>query len=240
MFRAYQWQNDYTLASYEASHHPESPATLALLSNTAYKYQEYGVAEEAINSARTLLPTESSYAINSLVIAVLLKKPIDVTLVNEINTKLKNNPFSTSTQISFAHISTHLSKSEFEPLRPYFITWLNIILKNLGASKQASIYQYFLAKAYLITGNTLGAINAHQQAFHLNNEFLNPLFETGNIFLALKQPDNARIVLAQIEDANTNPALTINFDRHINELKLAIQQIENNSSIHSLKGALVK
>jgi tetratricopeptide (TPR) repeat protein len=233
MFRAYQWQNDYTLASYEASHHPESPATLALLSNTAYKYQEYGVAEKAINTARTLLPTESSYAINSLVIAVLLEKPIKVTLINEINTKLKNNPFSTSTQISIAHISTHLSKSEFEPLRPYFVTWLEIILEKLGDSQQASIYQYFLAKAYLITGDTLGSINAHQQAFHLNKEFLNPLFETGNIFLALQQPSNARIVLNQIEEANANPSLKINYNRHINELKLAIQKIENGSPISS-------
>ena len=235
MFRAYQWQNDYTLASYEASHHPKSPATLALLSNTAYKYQEYDVAEKAINSARTILPSESSYAINSLVIAILLKKPISTDLVEETNTKLKNNPFSTSTQISFAHISTHLAKKEFETLRPYFITWLEIILNKLGETKQASIYQYFLAKAYLITGNTLAAINAHQHAFNLDRKFINPLFEAGNIFLALKQPSNARIVLAQIEEANANPDLNRHYDKHIKELKLAIQEIEKGTAVETVK-----
>lgn len=226
MFRAYQWQNDYTLASYEASHHPESPATLALLSNTAYKYLEYDVAEKAINSARMLLPSESSYAINSLVITILLKKPINSALVDEINTKLASNPFSTTTQNSFAHISTHLAKKEFEPLRPYFITWLEIILNKLGDTQRASIYQYFLAKAHLMTGNTLGSINAHQQAYNLDKKFINPLFEIGNIFLALKQTDNARIILKEIEKANKNPDLLRHYDLHINELNTAILQIE--------------
>lgn len=226
MFRAYQWQNDYTLASYEASHHPESPATLALLSNTAYKYQEYTVAEDAINTARTLLPTESAYAINSLVIAVLLEKPIDKALTEEILNKLTLNPLSATTQISLAHISTHLAREEFTPLRHHFIDWLNVILNKLGSSKQSSIYHYFLAKAYLITGNTLGAINAHQQAFHHNKLFLNPLFESANIFLTLQQSNNARIVLAQIEQANANPKLERNYKKHIDELRLAIQTLE--------------
>ncbi len=226
MFRAYQWQDDYTLASYEASHHPKSPATLALLSNTAYKHKKYDVAEKAINSARTILPSESAYAINSLIIAILLEKPIDPNLVGEINSKLANNPFSASTQISFAHISTHLAKKEFEPLRPYFITWLEIILKKLGNTKQSSTYQYFLAKAHLMTGNTLGAINAHQQAFFVNQKFINPLFEAGNIFLELRQTENAKIVLAQIEKANANPELKRDYSSHIQALREAIKKIE--------------
>jgi len=226
MFRAYQWQDDFTLASYEASHHPKSAATMALLSNTSYKYQKYDVAEKAINSARTILPSESAYAINSLVIAILLEKPINSELVDEINIKLTNNPFSASTQIALAHISTHLAKKEFEPLRPYFIIWLEIILKKISNTKQSSTYQYFLAKAHLMSGNTLGAINAHQQAFFVNKKFITPLFEVGNIFLELKQTENAKIVLAQIEKANKNPELERHYDTHIQELKEAIKKIE--------------
>jgi len=227
MFRAYQWQNDYTLAKYEASHHPKSPATLALLSNTAYKYKEYEEAESAINSAREIQPFETSYAINSVVIAVLLNKPVSNKLADEVKTKIDTNPFSASTQIAFAHISKHLNNKAFKPLQPYYVEWLEILLKKLSDTRQASIYHYFLAKAYLATGNTLGAINSHQQAFNLDKKFINPLFEIGNIFLALKQPDNARIVLAQIEKANVNPELDRHYDIHIQELNDAINKIDN-------------
>jgi len=225
-FRSYQWKDNFHLAQYEASHHPKSPATQALLSNTAYKTQHYKVAEDAINTARKLAPTESSYAINSLVLAVLLKKPFSEELNNEIKSKLKDNPFSASTQIALAHISSHLTNEAFKPLQPYFIEWLTVILKKLGPTQQASTYHYFLAKAYLTTGNTLGAINAHQQAFNLNKTFINPLFEMGNIFLALKQPLAASIVLDQIEQANKNPRLKRDYSLHIQELKEAIQKIE--------------
>ncbi|AGS40685.1 tetratricopeptide repeat protein [Cycloclasticus zancles] len=224
--RSYEWKDNFHLAQYEASHHPISPATQALLSNTAYKTQHYKVAEDAINTARKLAPTESSYAINSMVLAALLKKTLSDELNNEIKSKLKDNPFSASTQIALAHISTHLTNEAFKPLQPYFIEWLTVILKKLGPTQQASTYHYFLAKAYLTTGNTLGAINAHQQAFNLNKAFINPLFEMGNIFLALKQPVAASIVLNQIEQANKNPRLKRDYSLHIQELKEAIQKIE--------------
>ena len=224
--RSYEWKDNFHLAQYEASHHPASPATQALLSNTAYKAQHFDIAEEAINTARKLAPAESSYAINSLVLAVLLKKPFGEELNSEIKRKLKENPFSASTQIAFAHISTHLNNEAFKPLRPYFIEWLTVILNKLGTTQQASIYHYFLAKAYLITGNTLGAINAHQQAFNLDNKFINPLFEMGNIFLALNQPAGAKIVLTQIEKANKNLKLKRDYSLHIQELKNAIQRID--------------
>ena len=224
--RSYEWKDNFHLAQYEASHHPDSPATQALLSNTAYKTQHYKVSEDAINTARKLAPYESSYAINSLVLAALLKKPLSDELNNEIKRKLKDNPFSASTKIALAHINTHLTNESFKPLQPYFIEWLTVILKKLGPTQQASTYHYFLAKAYLTTGNTLGAINAHQQAFNLDNKFINPLFEMGNIFLALKQPVAARIVLNQIEQANKNPRLKRDYSLHIQELKEAIQKIE--------------
>jgi len=224
--RSYQWQDDYHLAQYEAAHHPKSPATLALLSNIAYKHQEYEVAEQAINQARILLASESSYAINSAVIAVLLDKPVSSGLNDEILRKLHDNPFSTSTQIAFSHISTHLSNDAFKPIHPYFVEWLEVLVEKLGATQRASTYHYYLAKAYLITGNMLGAINSHQQAFNLNNTFINPLFEMGNIFLALGQAGNANIVLQQIKQANTNPALEKHYDKHIKELEVAIASIE--------------
>lgn len=227
--RSYEWKDNFHLAQYEASHHPKSPATQALLSNTAYKTQHYKIAEDAINTARKLAPAESSYAINSLVLAALLKKPLSDELNNEIKRKLQDNPFSASTQIALKHISTHLTNEAFKPLQPYFIEWLTVILKKLGPTQQASPYYYFLAKAYLATGNTLDAINAHQQAFNLNKTFINPLFEMGNIFLAINQPVAARIVLNQIEQANKNLTLNRDYSLHIQELKEAIQKIEKAS-----------
>jgi len=226
MLRTFEWKNDYTLALYESEHHPESPATLALLSNTAYKYQNYNVAETAINKARKIQPLETSYAINSVVIATLLNKPINDTLIEEVKTKIRANPFSTSTQISLAHISKHFNNDAFKPLQAYFIEWLEILLQKIGGTQQASIYHYFLAKSYLATGNTLGAINSHQQAFNLDKNFINPLFEMGNIFLALKQTKNANIVLSQIETANANPDINRRYDMHIQELKDAIRKID--------------
>lgn len=224
--RSYQWKDNFHLAQYEASHHPSSPATQTLLSDAAYKAKHYDIAEGAINTARKLDPLESSYAINSQVLAVLLKKPLSEALNKEIKSKLKENPFSASTQIALSHISTHLNNEAFKPLQPYFIEWLSVVINKLGATQQASMYHYFLAKAYLATGNTLAAINAHQQAFSLDKKFINPLFETANIFLALKQAGNAKIVLGQIEKANKNPSLDRHYDMHIQELKEAIRQID--------------
>lgn len=229
ILRSNEWQNEYDLATFEAAHHPNSAATQGLLSNAAFMRKEYTLAEKAINKSRVLDPTESAYAINSLVLASILGKPINNTLEEDIRAKLKKNPFTTSTQVALAHISTHLNRKGFIPLQPYFIGWLNIILKKLGPTPQASIYHYFLAKAYLATGETLQAINAHQQAFNLDKKFINPLFEMGNIFLALKQADNARVVLKQIEEANANPQLFRHYDKHIDELKIAIEKLKSNS-----------
>lgn len=226
VLRAHEWQAEYSLAVYEAEHHPESPATLGLLSNAAFKQKEYKLSEAAIRKARTLDPAESAYAINSFVIASILGKPIDQKLANEISIKLEQNILTPSTQVALAHISTHLRSEGFIPLQPYFIEWLNIVLDKLGKTKQTSIYHYFLAKAYLATGDTLKAINAHQQAYNLDKKFINPLFEIGNIFLALKQTDNARIILKEIKKANKNPNLGRHYDIHIDELNTAILQIE--------------
>lgn len=230
MLRADQWKDEYSLAVYEAKHHPESPATLGLLSNAAFNNKEYQLSETAILRAKDLAPEESAYAINSLVITTLLGKPVDKNLANDVNTKLKKNILSASTQIALAHISTMLNNKNLIPLRPYYIEWLNITLGKLGDNRKASVYHYFLAKTYLANGNTLKAINSHQQAFILDKKFINPLFEIGNIFLSLKQADNARIVLAQIEKAHENPNLFRRYDTHIEELKLAIQKIENEST----------
>ena len=234
MLRAQQWQNEYSLATYEAKHHPDSPATLALLSSTSFKHKKYVIAETAINKARELEPSESSYAINSLVLKILLNKPIPTELPKEIIYKLNRNSFTASTQIAFTYISPRIGMKEYIPLQPYYVEWLEVILKKLGDTRQASIYHYFLAKAYLAMGNTLNAINSHQRAFNLDKKFINPLFEMGNIFLALKQAESAKIVLAQIEKANKNPKLERHYDTHIQELKNAIKKIdgkENNKPL---------
>ncbi|PCI69501.1 MAG: hypothetical protein COB26_05980 [Piscirickettsiaceae bacterium] len=235
ILRSNQWQSDYSLALYEASHHPKSPATLGLLSTAAFQNKEYALSIRSIDKARLLDPSESAYAINHLLLLSILNKPVDLALEAEVRKKLTKNHFSPSTQIALAHISTHLTSKGFTALQPYFINWLKIIIGKLGETKNASIYQYFLAKAFLATGDNLGAINAHQHAFNLDRKFLNPLFEAGNIFLALKQPSNARIVLAQIEEANANPDLNRHYDKHIEELKLAIQEIEKDAALKTVK-----
>ena len=179
--RSNQWENEYSLAVYESTHHPSSPATLGLLSTVAFNNKKYPLAIESINKARQLDPTETAYAINSLVLNTILGLPINKELEKEIRIKLQKNPFSASSQLAIAEISEHLADSSHAPLKPYYVNWLEIIVEKMGKSYKASIYHYFLAKAYIENGETLAAINSYQNAFNLDNRFINPLFEIGNI-----------------------------------------------------------
>jgi len=226
LLRSQEWSNEYTLAKYEANHHPESPASLGLLSNAAFEKKEYQLALKSINKARLIAPTETAYAINHLVLTSLLGMPIDTALNEDIKHKLLTNPFTPSTQTALAHISLNLNNDGFKPLQVIFTEWLQIIVKKLGKTQQASLFHYFLAKAHIAAGKTLPAINSYQQAFDLDNKFINPLFEMGNIFLALKQATNAQVILKQIRLANKNPALNRNYDKHIVELSTAIATIK--------------
>ena len=224
--RAYEWKDPYSLAKYEAIHHPRSPATLTMLSTAAYRIGHIDEALSAILEAEKIDPSETSYSISHASLLALSKHPIPDKLQESILQKLRDNHLTASTQITISHISKYIQTENYKPLRQHYIAWLQQIISKLNSSKKASIFSYFLAKAYLTTGNTIAAINAHQQAFNLDKEFLNPLFEMGNIFLALKQADNARIVLAQIEQANANPSLHRHYDKHIDELRIAIAKIE--------------
>jgi len=197
--RAKQWGNYQTLAHYEASHHPNSPAAQALLSNAANQARDIDVATQAIKRAMELKPNETAYAMHYQNILAIHGKEIPVKLQQETIKRIKNNHATPSTILALQQIASCLDKPPCHPLKDNYIEWLNTFINN---DPKNSNYYYFRGQANRAIGRSLLALNDFQRAHELRADFLHPLFEMIVILLKHGQINQAELVLQQLKSAN--------------------------------------
>lgn len=211
--RAKQWGNYQSLAYYEASHHPDSPAIQALLSNAANQAGDSELAIQAIKKAMGLDTTETSYAMHYQNILALHGKPIPPELQLETLRRIRANHFTASTQLALDHIAGCLKKAPCAPLQKNYIEWINAVIER---QPNNAYYHYFKGVAHRANGDNLLALNAYQQAHNLSGNFVHPLFEMATLLIQLDQLEAAKYVVSSIEKASQKEG----FRRHDELLQL--------------------
>jgi len=197
--RSKQWESYQSLAYYEASHHPNSPAIQALLSNAANQAGDINVATQAIKRAMELEPNETAYALHYQNILAIHGREIPDELQQETLNRIKINLATPSTILALQQIASCLDKPPCHPLKDNYLEWLNTFINN---EPKNSTYYYFRGKANRTIGLNLAALNDFQRAHELKKNFLHPLFEMVAILLKHGQINQAEIVLQQLKSAN--------------------------------------
>lgn len=211
--RAKQWGNYQSLAYYEASHHPDSPAIQALLSNAANQAGDSELTIQAIKKAMALDPAETSYAMHYQNILAIHGKPIPAELQLETLRRIRANHFTASTQLALDHIAGCLKKAPCAPLQKNYIEWINAVIER---QPNNAYYHYFKGVAHRANGDNLLALNAYQQAHNLSGNFVHPLFEMATLLIQLDQLEAAKYVVSSIEKASQKEG----FRRHDELLQL--------------------
>ncbi|MEH6502997.1 MAG: hypothetical protein V7682_03750 [Cycloclasticus sp.] len=221
--RAKQWGNYQSLAYYETSHHPNSPAIQALLSNAANQAGDIDVATEAIKKAMELEPNETAYAMHYQNILAIYNKPIPFELQQETLRRIKANRLTPSTQLALNQIGGCLTKAPCAPLKNNYLEWLDAVIKK---QPNNATYYYLRGKAKRALNDDLAALNDYQRAHELNAKLLNPLWEMVDILLQVGQISHAEKVVGWIESSNEKTAFRR--DKEIEQLKQLINTIKSN------------
>jgi len=223
--RATQWGNYQSLAYYEASHHPNSPATQALLSNAAHQAGQVIIATNAIKKAMELNTKETAYAMHYQNILAIHDKAIPEELQLETLLRIKANPLTPSTLLALNQIADCLRKEPCTPLKENYLEWINTVIEKKPTNTS---YHYLKGKTLRAMNNQLGALNAFQKSHELNNGFLHPLFEMVDILLLMKQVAQAEEVVTWIEKANEKT--TFRRDVELKKLKAVLARVKKSHS----------
>ena len=227
--RANQWGNYQQLAYYEASHHPNSPATQALLSNAANQAGNIEIATQAIKKAMELDPNETSYAMHYQNLLSIHNKPIPAELQQETLRRIKSNLLTPSTKLALNQIVDCIRKEPCSPLKNNFLTWMNAVIEK---KPNEAAYHYIRGKAQRASGNELAALNDFQHSHDINPQFLHPLFEMADILIRKGQVTQAKEVVKWIEESNEKT--TFRRDKELHKLKKIITKLERNRAAASL------
>ncbi|MEY8210779.1 MAG: hypothetical protein RPT00_00835, partial [Gammaproteobacteria bacterium] len=223
--RAKQWANYQSLAYYEAEHHPNSPATQALLSNAANQAGDINVATQAIKKAMELKPNETAYAMHYQNILAIYGKTIPAELQRETLRRITTNHLTASTHLALNQIASCLKKEPCAPLKENYLEWIDAVLEKTPTN---ATYWYMRGKAHRAINNDLNALNDFQRAFNLNDKFLHPLFEMVDILLLRRQIPLAEEVIILLEKANERT--TFRRDVELNKLKVLLAEIKKSRS----------
>jgi tetratricopeptide (TPR) repeat protein len=221
--RAKQWGNYQSLAYFEASHHPNSPAIQALLSNAANQAGDIEVATNAIKKAMELDSDETAYAMHYQNILAIHNKPIPDELQQETIRRIKANRLTPTTQLALDQIAGCLKKEPCAPLKNNYLKWIDAVINK---EPNNALYYYYRGKAKRSLNKDLPALNDFQRAHEISTEFLHPLFEMADILLQAGQVSQAEEVIGWIENANEKT--TFRRDKEIEQLKQLINTIKSN------------
>lgn len=220
--RATQWANYDSFYHYELSHHPDSARIQSGYGSLMYLRKRFPEAETAVRKAASLAPREAAHVIDQLLMDAQQQRAPDPTLHAEVLSRLTNGRISATTVITLDLVSDCLETS-CKSLTPLMEQWLETILRKPNAP-DPGYFQYQLGRIKAIQGKYGDALNLFQRAYEADRQFLHPLFEQINIFLALGQIDNAEFVLAELKRANAHGRYPR--DREITQVEADIARLK--------------
>ncbi len=201
LLRASQWADHYTLARYEALHHPNSARTQALLASATYMARDYEEALRASRRASALVPDEPGYRINAEIARARLGLSPDPVQLAEITKLIAEKPPSIVTQMTLQYATSCIA-TVCPQLQVGLETWLRTLIDEGSAKVDRSFYYYLLGRALLAQGKTLDALNALERSSQYDPRYLHPLFLLAAVYIELGQAEKAELMLERIRTVN--------------------------------------
>ena len=224
VLRATQWSDYNSLTRYQAIHHPNSARAQGMLSSLLYAQSDYEQAMTAIQRAAALKPDEPGYKINMHVLALRLGIPLSPSVHEDILKLLSYRPPSAFTQMSLNYVVSCIA-TDCSKLQSQIEAWLRTLIENLSPGVDSSFFDYQLGRALIAQGKVLDGLTTLEKASRIDPNYLHPLFELANVFLSLRQIENAELILERIRKANEGNLHPR--EKEIAELETAIERLKN-------------
>ncbi|MES9899024.1 MAG: tetratricopeptide repeat protein [Sedimenticola sp.] len=203
LLRATQWSSAYTLASYEAQHHPNSPSAMAMLAAAAKANGDLSIAIESTTQAARLAPKEPAHLIR----AQLFESLADITPSKEVHKRIieliSQDHISAKTRIALKSVVNQAcNKESCVPLTNHLREWLTILININSQKHYRSLYYYLLGKSLITTGHYNDALQAFNRSQMDDKHYLQPLFEMLNIYISANKVREAKALLELIRERN--------------------------------------
>ncbi|MHB8535112.1 MAG: tetratricopeptide repeat protein [Sulfuricaulis sp.] len=230
--RSTQWADPNSFYRYEALHHPHSARVQAGMAILLEAQGHLDQSIEALKRAAKIEPYETGYLLQMHLLAAREGKILGPEEQQKTVELLATAPLSASTFLSIQQITGCL-QSSCKLLSKPMERWLRVILNRKTLTGDRSYYYYALGLSLVSQDRVDEAIKAFERSFQLDPLYLHPLFALADIYVQLKQTDNAERVLAQLRSANRgNPHPR---DREIGLVASDIEKLKHKAGSRSSK-----
>lgn len=221
--RASQWADHNTFYRYEVAHHPQSARTQVGYGVLLEAQGRFVEAQASLRKATLLNPHEAGFVMELLVLDAKQKQASSPADYAEVLRRLREEKVTATTIITLDNVDGCL-QTWCNLLMPQMEQWLEIITAKPDGP-EPGYFQYRLGRIKAMQQKYGEALNLFQKAYEADKQFLHPLFEQINIFLALGQLDNAEYVLAILKQASANSFYPR--DREIARVETDIKRLRN-------------
>jgi tetratricopeptide (TPR) repeat protein len=232
--RAWEWGESERFYHYQVAHHPGSAHSRNDYASELGKRRRYTEALEQLRAAQRAAPHEAGYYFNYYLTARAGGLPVPDEVQTELTALLRSRPLSAFGQRALLTQGECLRKvCSF--MATDMAGWLTTYISAPVERDDTSQLEYLLGLAYTQLGQIEPALNAFERAHALDPNYLHPLFEQANIFLALGQWDNAEFNLRRLAEANRRAP--VRQDKALQELENALAHGRAGKSAEYTPGA---
>jgi tetratricopeptide (TPR) repeat protein len=219
--RAWEWGEADRFYHYQVEHHPDSAHSRNDYASELAKRRRYADALEQLRAAQRAAPHEAGYYFNYTLTARTAGLPVPDEVQTELGALLQSRPLSAFGQRALETQGECLRKiCNF--MAADMQRWLTAYISAPVERRDTSQLEYLLGLAYVQLGQVGPALNAFERAHALDADYLHPLFEQANLFMALGQWDNAEFNLQRLTEANRTAP--VRQDKALAELTAAIAE----------------
>lgn len=217
--RAMEWRDAATFYRYQVEHHPDSAHSRNDYASQLVKQRRYTEALEQLRAAQRIAPWEAGYYFNYLLTARSVGITVPTEVTAELDALLGSRPLS-AFGLRTLQTQGDCLRKVCSFMAPDMAGWLSTYISAPVDHQDRSQLEYLLGLAYIQQTQVGLALNAFERSYSLDRNYLHPLFEQANIFMALGQWDNAAFNLERIREANRTAPMRQ--DKALAELEAAI------------------
>lgn len=217
--RAWEWGEPRRFYEFQVAHHPASARSMNDYASYLAKRRQYAAAMNQLRAAQRAAPHEAGYYFNYYLTARTAGLPVADELRGELAALLRSRPLSAFGERALQTLGECLPKA-CPFMAADMVEWLTGYIAAPVPRPDTSQLEYALGLAYAQLGQAPAALNAFERAHTLDPQYLHPLFEQANIFMALGQWSNAEFNLHRLRAANERAV--VRQDQALAELAAAI------------------
>ena len=200
--RSVDWKSHENLIIAESSYHPRSARAQGALGAVLTEKGDIHNGMIAMATAHTLRPEEGGYLINLILMKAMAKEPIPGDWEKKIYSIISNRRITPLT-IVVLRSATTCALSQCSGAR--------LVVEQVAAlcAGRTDISPQHRSQCYYYLGSLLGhrdrnreAIAALEASYHLDSEYLHPLFGSALIYLKTNDFADARLVIERLIKAN--------------------------------------